>query len=620
AVNEAVVLMQQGEDGHKQLVAYVVRDREAAAVSVSELRDYLKEQLPDYMIPGVYVWLEQLPLTANGKLDKKALPAPDGSRPELDKEFVASRTAIEDTLAHIWAQVLGVEKVGIHDNFFELGGDSILSIQIVARARQQGLALSAREVFLYQTIAELATVTTMAVATDAAQGDLSGPVPLTPIQHLFFEHEFTTPQHFNQAVLLKLQRPIDTALLRQLVAALLRQHDGLRLRFTNNGAGWSQEIARFDADEAVPLTELDYSGVSDDELKAKIEAEATRVQASLDLTAGPLLRVVFFELGAERGARLLLVIHHLAVDGVSWRILMEDLQRGYEQLDRGERVELGAKTSSYQQWAECLQEYAESGLLAAEQSYWEKVWQEPLWRVPSHAGGNQVKHKRTVRQVLSAAETRALLQDVPGIYHTQIQEVLLTALAQTLSRWSGQRRVVVEVEGHGREELHRPVDVTRTVGWFTTIYPVVLETAAVASTGERLKQIKEQVRRVPKHGIGYGVLRYLKRTLDGGAEGEISFNYLGQFDQVLVEDGLLGAAAESSGEAHSAEGERLYKVEVGASVAGGQLGISWSYSHEQVEEAEMERVAQWYIEELREIIQHCAQPEAGGYTPSDFPL
>jgi len=408
--------------------------------------------------------------------------------------------------------------------------------------------------------------------------------------------------------------------LRQLLAALLRQHDGLRLRFTNNGESWSQEIAPFDAAAAVPLTELDYSSVSDDELKAKIEAEATRVQASLDLTAGPLLRAVLFELGAGRGARLLLVIHHLAVDGVSWRILMEDLQRGYEQLERGERVELGAKTSSYQQWAECLQEYAESGLLAAEQSYWEQVWQEPVWHVPSHDGGNQVKHKRGVRQVLSAEETRALLQDVPGIYHTQIQEVLLTALAQTLSRWSGQRRVVVEVEGHGREELHRAVDVTRTVGWFTTIYPVVLETAAAASTGERLKQIKEQVRRVPKHGIGYGVLRYLKRTLAGGAEGEISFNYLGQFDQVLIEDGLLGAAAESSGEAHSAEGERLYKVEVGASVAGGQLLVSWNYSHEQIEEAEMERVAEWYMEELREIVQHCAQPEAGGYTPSDFPL
>jgi non-ribosomal peptide synthase protein (TIGR01720 family) len=299
---------------------------------------------------------------------------------------------------------------------------------------------------------------------------------------------------------------------------------------------------------------------------------------------------------------------------------MEDLQRTFEQLARGERVELGAKTSSYQQWAESLQEYADSGVLKAEQSYWEQVWQEPVWRLPGRAGGNQVKQMRVVRQVLSAKETRALLQDVPGTYHTQIQEVLLTALAEALGRWSGAQRVVVEVEGHGREELHRAVDVTRTVGWFTTIYPVVLETAAGESTGDRLKQIKEQVRRVPKHGIGYGVLRYLKRTLSAGAEGEISFNYLGQFDQVLIEDGLLAGAAESAGEGHSPEGERRYKVEVGASVAGGQLHMSWSYSREQLEEAEMERVAEWYMQELREIIRHCAEPAAGGYTPSDFPL
>jgi non-ribosomal peptide synthase protein (TIGR01720 family) len=362
---------------------------------------------------------------------------------------------------------------------------------------------------------------------------------------------------------------------------------------------------------------LDYSSVSDEELQAEIEAEATRVQGSLDLSAGPLLRVVLFELGAERGARLLLVVHHLAVDGVSWRILLEDLQRGYEQLARGERVELGAKTSSYQQWAESLQEYGESAALQEQQSYWEGVWQEPVWRVPTRAGGNQVKQMGVVRQVLSAAETRALLQDVPGVYQTQIQEVLLTGLAKTLSRWSGQRRVVVEVEGHGREELHRAVDVTRTVGWFTTIYPVVLETAAGASTGERLKQIKEQVRAIPQSGIGYGVLRYLKRTMDGGAEGAISFNYLGQFDQVLEEDGLLAGATESAGEGRSGEGDRRYKVEVGASVAGGQLQVSWSYSREQVEATEMERVAEWYMEELREIIRHCAEPEAGGYTPSD---
>jgi len=617
SVSEAVVLVHPNDEGHKQLVAYVVSASEAQPAT-SELRQFMQQRLPIYMLPSVFMFLEALPLTTSGKLNRKALPAPDSNRPELDREFVSPRTSSEEVMAQIWAQVLGVEEVGVHDNFFELGGDSIISIQIVARARQQGLAISARQLFQYQTIAELASVATVAETTDAAQGDLSGALPLTPIQHWFFEQELTEQHHFNQSVLLSVQQPVDTSLLRELMAALLRQHDALRLRFTHSEEGWTQEIAPFDAGEAVPLTVLDFAHVSDADLQTAIEAEAARVQTSLDLTAGPLLRVVQFELGAGRGARLLLVIHHLAVDGVSWRILLEDLQRGYEQLARGEQVEFGAKTNSYQQWAESLQEYGESAALQAQTNYWEQVWQEPVWRVPIWAeGGNQVSQMRVARQVLSAEETRALLQDVPGVYHTQIQEVLLTALAQTLSRWSGARRVVVEVEGHGREELHRPVDVTRTVGWFTTIYPVVLETAAGASTGERLKQIKEQARAVPQNGIGYGVLRYLKQTLSAGGAGEISFNYLGQLDQVLEEDGLLTGAKESAGETRSRDGKRHYKIEVGASVAGGQLQVTWNYSHEQVEAAEMEQVAEWYMEELREIIRHCADPDAGGYTPSD---
>src|SRR5262249_15132915 len=403
----------------KRLVAYVVSE---AQPTTSELRQFMQQRLPMYMLPSVFVFLDTLPLTTSGKLNRKALPAPDSNRPTLAREFVSPRTPSEEVMARIWTQVLGVENVGVHDNFFELGGDSIISIQIVARARQQGLAISPRQLFQYQTIAELASVATIAEASDAAQGDLSGPLPLTPIQHWFFEQELEQQHHFNQAVLLSIQQPVNAALLRQLVAALVRQHDALRLRFTRHEGGWSQEIARFDANSLVPLTVLDYSSVSDDELRATIEAEATRVQGSLDLSAGPLLRVVLFELGTGRGARLLLVMHHLAVDGVSWRILMEDLQRGYEQLARGERVEFGAKTSSYQQWAESLQEYGESAALQEQMSYWQRVWPEPLWRVPGWAGGgNQVKQMRTVRQVLSAEETRALLQDVPGIYHTQIQ-------------------------------------------------------------------------------------------------------------------------------------------------------------------------------------------------------
>jgi amino acid adenylation domain-containing protein/non-ribosomal peptide synthase protein (TIGR01720 family) len=596
AVWEAVVMQREDQTGSKRLVAYVVAEA-GAKVSVSELRQSLQERLPEYMIPAAFVVLEELPLTVNGKVDRRALPAPDSQRPEMEKKYVAPRNQREEKLAGIWSQVLGVDQVGIHDNFFELGGDSIRSIQVVARARQQGLAISTRQLFQYQSIAELASA-----VEEHGSGEVFGSVPLTPIQHWFFEQKLAEPQQFNQSVLLSLPQSLDAALLRELIAALLRHHDALRLRFKHSEAGWSQEIARFDADEAVPLTVLDFAHVSDEELQAAIEAEATRAQSSLDLSGGPLLRVVLFELGAGRGARLLLVIHHLAVDGVSWRILMEDLQRGYEQLAHGERVELGTKTSSYQQWAESLHEYGERAVL--QMSYWEQVSQEPVSRLLLVA---EDQSPGVVKQVLSEAETRELIEDVPEIYHTETQEVLLTALAETLSRWSGAQRVKVEVEGDGREETG--VDVTRTVGCFTTIYPLVLETTMGASTGEHLKQIKEQVRAVPPGGIGYGVLRYLKQTLNAGADAEISFKYLGELDQ--VED------AFSAGEIRTRAGHRRDKVEVAACVVGGQLQVSWTFNRAQVDEAEMEQVAQSYMEDLREIIQHCADPAAGGYTLSD---
>src|SRR6185369_9521738 len=374
-VREAVVTLREDQAGSKRLVAYVVAEAESK-VSVSELRESLQERLPEYMIPAAFVVLEELPLTVNGKVDRRALPAPDSQRPELEKVYVAPRNQREAKLAGIWSQVLGVDQVGIHDNFFELGGDSIIIIKIIGKMTQIGFDVTPKQIHDHPTIATLASV-----VTEQENREVFGPVPLTPIQHWFFEQGLTEPQHFSQSVLLSLPQTVDATLLQELITALLRHHDALRLRFTHTEAGWNQEIAQFDADEAVPLTVLDLAHLSDAELETAIEAEATRVQNSLDLSAGPLLRVALFELGAGRGARLLLVIHHLAVDEVSWRILLEDLQRGYEQMSRCERVEFGAKTGSYQQWAESLHEYGENAALQTQMSYWEQVCQEPVSRL-----------------------------------------------------------------------------------------------------------------------------------------------------------------------------------------------------------------------------------------------
>jgi amino acid adenylation domain-containing protein/non-ribosomal peptide synthase protein (TIGR01720 family) len=623
AVQQAVVVAREEEGGHKRLVAYVV-GKSGQAPSVNELRDYLKERLPDYMVPSAYVMLGALPLTANGKVDRQRLPAPDQERA---KAYLAPRTPTEELLAGIWAQVLGVKKVGIDDNFFStLGGDSILSIQVIARANQAGLRLVPKQIFEHQTIAELAAVAGAAAAIQAEQGLVTGPLPLTPIQHWFFEQQFADPQHWNQAILLEVRQPLDPALLEKVVQRLLAHHDALRLRFVRNDSGWQQINA--DLDGATPFRQVNLSGLSEAEQKTAIEATAAEEQASLNLSAGPLLRIAYFDLGQQHSGRLLMVIHHLAVDGVSWRILLEDLQTGYQQLVRGEEIALPPKTTSFKQWAEKLAGYAQSEMLRGELSFWLAEPRQRVRRLPVDfpGGANTVASSRTVTVSLSPEETRAILQEVPETYHTQINDVLLTALALAYSRWTGARTVLIDLEGHGREEILEGTGLWRTVGWFTTHFPVLLDLGNTINPGAALKVIKEQLRAVPNRGIGYGLLRYLSQDkevverLAALPQPEVSFNYFGQFDQVLPESSPFGPASESCGPLHSPRGSRSYLLYLNGSVAGGQLRLTCLYSENLYRQTTIEGLTQGIAEALRSIIAHCQSAEAGGYTPSDFSL
>ena len=367
-VRQSVVVAREDAPGQKQLVAYVVSAGEAE-VSSTELRSYLREKLPEYMAPAFFVPLAELPLTPNGKVDRRALPAPEHTRAQSEESYVAARTAVEELLVVIWCEVLGLEQVGVHDNFFHLGGDSILSIQVISKARQAGFQLTPKQLFQHPTIAQLALVAGTSMVEQAEQGLVSGPVPLIPIQHWFFAQELPRPQHFNQALLLESREGLDAALLEQALRQLLEHHDGLRLRFRRTEGGW-QQFHQEQAEAGPLLSRIDLRELPAEQVAARLEAEATQLQASLNLESGPLLRVGLFELGAG-GERLLVVIHHLVVDGVSWRILLEDLQTGYQQLSAGEAIRLPAKTTSFKRWAELLKEYAESESVGQELSYWD---------------------------------------------------------------------------------------------------------------------------------------------------------------------------------------------------------------------------------------------------------
>src|SRR5262245_36096743 len=333
SVEQVVVLAREDEPGEKRLVGYVVGPHQVAS---QQMREYLQERLPDYMIPGAIVQLEAMPLTPNGKIDRRALPKPELGA--VRGSYVAARTAVEEILCTIWSEVLRVERVGVEDNFFELGGDSILSIQVIAKARQAGLQLTPRQFFERQTIAELAEIAGLGNAVEGEQGELSGEAPLTPIQRAFFAWGMAKPEHFNQSVMLEIKPDTDSQLLEQSVKGLIRQHDALRLQFVQKDVDWVQGYALGVADGIYRRAEL--SGKYEKERVRKMEEDAAARQASLSLSAGGMLRAVEYDLGGM-GRRLLLIVHHLAVDGVAWRILLEDLQRGYEQLRRGEEINLG---------------------------------------------------------------------------------------------------------------------------------------------------------------------------------------------------------------------------------------------------------------------------------------
>ena len=625
AVQEAIVLAREDTPTQKRLVAYVTLHPHKT-LTISEMHNFLRNRLPDYMLPAALVQLDAMPLNANGKVDRHALPAPEFGRPELAQAFAAPRTPVEKRLVDIWREVLGIEKIGIHDNFFELGGDSILSIQIVAKANQAGLRLTPKQFFQYQTVAKLAAAADVAPVIQVEQEIVTGPVPLTPIQRWFFEQDLPNPHHWNQTMLFETRRPLDPTLLATAIQYLLEHHDALRLRFKRAGADWQQVNTAPDGN--TPFVHVDLSAIPAGEQRVALEAHAAKLQASLDLGAGPLLRVTSFGLGSRRSGRLLIIIHHLAVDNVSWRILLEDLQTAYTQLSHGEKIELPPKTLAFKTWGERLADYAHTAQLQNELPYWlaqtEALPRTLLTESAKNLMANTEASARTLSVTLNVKETRALLQDVPSVYRTHINEVLLTALAQAYRAWTGTTTLRIDLEGHGREDILPDADLSRTVGWFTSIFPVRLDLSNTFAPGDALKSIKEQLRGIPNKGIGYGILRYLaedsiRRELDARQSAEISFNYLGQFDRVLPEPSLFRLTREPYGPEHSPYGQRRYLLEIEGSVSGEQLWVNWTYSENLLRRSDIETLAHGFIEALRDIVAHCQTPNAGGYTPSDFP-
>ncbi len=624
-VAASAVTVFEPRPGDRRLTAYVVPAREANPTR-AELRNALSGQLPSYMVPAAFVLLDALPLTPTGKVNRRLLPLPDPTRPDLAVPYAAPRTAVERHLIEIWSAVLGIEGIGIHDNFFELGGDSILAIRISARGHEIGLGLPPLSLFRCPTVSELAALTEPASTLRTEQEAVTDAVTLTPIQRWFFEQDFAEPWHFNQAALLVVRHRVSPRALERALAGLLERHDALRLRFARRGDTW--EPTGGAPGEPVSFSHADLSALGVHQQAATVTAAAAGLQTGLDLTAGPLLRAAWFDLGPDRDGRLLIVIHHLVVDTVSWSILLEDLETALRIEGGSRNLRLAAKTTSWRDWSTRLEAYAATPAALQELGFWLAEGARPVVPVPVDRGGSGVPTStRTLSVSLTAEETQALLQQVPRAYRNRVDDVLLTALLLVFEEWCGEGSGLrIDLEAHGREPLFADVDLSRTVGWFTALYPVTLCRDGATGPGELLKAVKERLRSVPLHGLGFGVLRYLcadesvARSLRELPPATVSFNYLGRIDSPLSRESLLAPAPEPVGPYRSPRNRRVHAFEILAMVFAGELRVDWTYSPELHDDARIQWICAGFTAALRTLIAHCLEVEPGGATPSDFPL
>ncbi|CAM2069820.1 Non-ribosomal peptide synthase/polyketide synthase [Sulfidibacter corallicola] len=621
-VRDSLVTLIEDRPGEKFLCAYLL----GGLQEVEPIRRHLANLLPKYMVPAAFVFLDAFPLTANGKVDRRALPRPERGTGELPTETILPETDEQRILVDVWQRTLGIARIGIHQNYFDLGGDSILSIQIVARAKAAGLHLSPGDLFRHQTIAELANVSRRALAMDAEQGPIGGPAALTPIQLWFFERDLPEAHHFNQSMMLTCD-DLDAEIAERAIAALVDHHDALRLRFARDEDGrWTARHGEPIADRPAErqrhfrVASLSSEGDSDELIRTRADIH----QAGLNLSEGPLFKGVLFQNPSGQD-HLLLVCHHLVIDGVSWRILLEDLESAVASLTETGTVTLPAKSTSWQSWARRLHRFARqqvpgaapvSDLPAPVPVFPELVDPVALRDL------NLVGHVRTVHRNLDGATTRALLQEVNKTYRTRIDDLLLTALAGALATRVGGEATSVTLETHGRAELFQDVDLSRTVGWFTAMVPVCLSLREKDQIA-RLKRIKETLREIRNAGIEPGLSTYLRRADQNVStpHPQMSFNYLGQMDGNLNDSSLFRVPDQSlKGTEIDASQPRAHLLDIVAIIVGGQLHVSWSFVPQLVSQERIEALADAFHAALADLIAHCATATKPGYTPSDFPL
>ena len=613
-IKQAVVLDREDKQGNKYLCAYIVFDND---ISVTGIREYLLKELPDYMVPAYFVKLQNLPVTSNGKIDKKKL-----SRIEPDRDKAAvnkmPRNETEKLLANVWQEVLVTENIGINDNYFELGGDSIKAIQILMRLKKYGIKLEMKHIFKHPIIKELALYA-KAEKANMNQETIEDTVRLTPIQSWLFERNNKGVHHFNQSVMLYSDTGFGEQAVRKVFNKLLKHHDALRMIYKCDEHGILQ-YNRGILGELYKLRVFDLVGRKD--YKEAITDEADRLQSSIELENGPLVQLGLFK--TAHGDHLLIIIHHLVVDGVSWRILLEDIALGFEQIEKDEEVSFQDKTDSFKKWSDKIYQYANSDVLYHEIDYWKQLKHSSTGSLLKKGIENKTSFYsvKTEKIIFSKEQTDMLLKKANSAYNTETKDILLTALGLAIKECTGEDKVLIDVEGHGREEIFEDIDITRTVGWFTSLFPVVLEINSKLSLSMQIREVKEQIRHIPNKGIGYGILRYISQKgssaeICPAINPEICFNYLGQVGQ-YTEAGALKISHIPRGRSVSPDIGNMHPVEISSIISDGVLIVSFSYDENCIDQSKISVLIDRYENSLSGIIEHCVNRKSTQLTPSDY--
>ncbi|XOI99323.1 amino acid adenylation domain-containing protein [Paenibacillus polymyxa] len=599
-IRDAIVVARTSKGGEAYLCAYVITD---ADLSVSALREHMAVFLPIYMIPSYFVQMDRLPLTPNGKVDHNSLPEPDGEV-HTGTEYAAPRNEMEYAIAQVWEKLLGVNKIGIHDDFFALGGDSIKAIQAVAQMNNKGYAFDIKDLMNSGTINDMLPHLKQRRKT-IDQSNVTGDIEMTPIQLWFVEQDSIKKDHFNQDLMLFRKDGFSVDRIERAFESIVQHHDVLRGIFADG-----KLINREVASNLYDLSIYDFRG-------EKIENDfitslCTELQASMKLAKGPLVKLGLFK--TDNGDHLLISIHHMVVDAVSWRIIIED----FDSLYNGQEHRLPTKTTSFQEWATVQKKYAAGSTLKNELKYWNSFSQWKIKKLKKDMEPKSVVGAKLINKtiVLDKSYTENLLTKVNKAYSTEINDILLSALTLTIGSFNATDRIMINLESHGREHIVDDVDITRTVGWFTSQYPVVLHTKDNLSN--LIKHTKDTLRRIPRRGIGYGILKYLSPfELKHIDQPDIAFNYLGQFDESISGENFT-LSDISPGDSVSKDSSRLQPLNISGMVLHKELSLTLSYIREEYNDETIDELMKHFLESLKRIIDHCISRKHVEVTASDL--